>query len=394
MNDTSQMNIVRKGNRIPFIDVARGIAILLMIIGHVVSRGHVRDFIFSFHMPLFFITGGMCFRQKSVKSALLTDLRKIIVPYALVLFVLDLWSGSLNLVYYLRQMFWAASWQNLNMYPADLGMVWALWFFPAFFLTRWIFRSLYRVSGGRLFRLAVLSLAVCLVGIAWGMQGRHWLPLNLDVAMASVGFYCFGFFLQQSGWTDRLKPWTDRRQTDTTVTDRRQADTTMTDRRQADDIKIRQTGSKRRDSLSNLRTSGHIAMLAEGVIWISGIYYCPIELASRLYPMGIFSFITAICGCMVVFRFSAWIGVHTRFLRRTLSWYGRYSNQILCFHALDCIPRAYLDAFLSFPKNPEAEHLVISIWRILLSTAGTGIYLWIHSLAARIKAAVSGRHRA
>lgn len=40
--------------RILWIDVAKGIAIVLMIIGHTVQFGNpIRNFIFSFHMPLF-----------------------------------------------------------------------------------------------------------------------------------------------------------------------------------------------------------------------------------------------------------------------------------------------------------------------------------------------------
>ena len=45
--------------RLLWIDVAKGIAIILMIIGHTVKFGtYSRNFIFSFHMPLFFILTG------------------------------------------------------------------------------------------------------------------------------------------------------------------------------------------------------------------------------------------------------------------------------------------------------------------------------------------------
>ena len=47
--------------RIHFIDTARGIAILLVIIGHCIStpENPINRFILSFHMPLFFIISGM-----------------------------------------------------------------------------------------------------------------------------------------------------------------------------------------------------------------------------------------------------------------------------------------------------------------------------------------------
>lgn len=49
----------RKEERLEYIDIAKGIAILLVVVGHTVRRGDpvnediVRGLIFSFHMPLF-----------------------------------------------------------------------------------------------------------------------------------------------------------------------------------------------------------------------------------------------------------------------------------------------------------------------------------------------------
>lgn len=51
----------RKEERLEYIDIAKGIAILLVVVGHTVRRGDpvnediVRGLIFSFHMPLFFV---------------------------------------------------------------------------------------------------------------------------------------------------------------------------------------------------------------------------------------------------------------------------------------------------------------------------------------------------
>lgn len=46
------------------IDITKGIAIVLMIIGHCsLSSGTIRYLLFSFHMPLFFIYSGCLFGQ-------------------------------------------------------------------------------------------------------------------------------------------------------------------------------------------------------------------------------------------------------------------------------------------------------------------------------------------
>ena len=51
-----------------FIDIAKGIAILLMIIGHVIKNFYAIRFIFSFHMPLFIITSGYFFKDRKLKE--------------------------------------------------------------------------------------------------------------------------------------------------------------------------------------------------------------------------------------------------------------------------------------------------------------------------------------
>ena len=47
--------------RVKYFDIARGITIILMIVGHTLSFGWKRNLIFSFHMPLFIIISGMFF---------------------------------------------------------------------------------------------------------------------------------------------------------------------------------------------------------------------------------------------------------------------------------------------------------------------------------------------
>ena len=45
--------------RLDYIDRARGVLIILIVIGHVWQSGPVFDVIYAFHMPAFFIISGM-----------------------------------------------------------------------------------------------------------------------------------------------------------------------------------------------------------------------------------------------------------------------------------------------------------------------------------------------
>ena len=47
-----------------FIDFLKGIGIILVVIGHVSQNERINDFIYSFHMPLFFFISGFLFNYK------------------------------------------------------------------------------------------------------------------------------------------------------------------------------------------------------------------------------------------------------------------------------------------------------------------------------------------
>ena len=71
-------------NRIDWIDVAKGIAIILVVAGHVGYPIMGKAAIYSFHMPLFFMASGfVLFRhpEHSIKELFIRLIRGIIVPY-------------------------------------------------------------------------------------------------------------------------------------------------------------------------------------------------------------------------------------------------------------------------------------------------------------------------
>ena len=54
--------------RVDYLDYAKGIAIILVVLGHIFSGGNIKTYIYSFHMPLFFIISGYLFNYSNVKS--------------------------------------------------------------------------------------------------------------------------------------------------------------------------------------------------------------------------------------------------------------------------------------------------------------------------------------
>lgn len=67
-----------------YIDYAKGIGIILVILGHVSVPNPIITYIFSFHMPLFIFLSGMVFRQDRLKKNIMSLSKSYILMSSLV----------------------------------------------------------------------------------------------------------------------------------------------------------------------------------------------------------------------------------------------------------------------------------------------------------------------
>ena len=82
------------------IDISKGIAILLVIIGHQGDIPAISHFIYTFHMPLFFILGGYFFKVKDNKDEVKNDYKRLIKPYLFSCGLYLLWYVVFGLKYH------------------------------------------------------------------------------------------------------------------------------------------------------------------------------------------------------------------------------------------------------------------------------------------------------
>ena len=187
--------------RIQWIDIAKGITIIAMIIGHSVPYGSsIRNLIFSFHMPLFFILTGYTMREdadfKELCSGLKKDFLRLIVPMLLFQSVNFFLSVLLRgesfhsaFLFYLKQVIWASA-VDVNGYPA-LG---ALWFLVVMFWSKSFYRGIRfyfpsQYSGAIYMLMAVLGKMI---------SARVWLIQSFDIAMVAVLFLWLGNVLKEN----------------------------------------------------------------------------------------------------------------------------------------------------------------------------------------------------
>jgi len=72
-----------RNKRKDYLDLAKGIGIILVVFGHVNIPEEVHRAIFMFHMPLFLIISGMLFRRKALLFDIKKQLIHIVVPLLL-----------------------------------------------------------------------------------------------------------------------------------------------------------------------------------------------------------------------------------------------------------------------------------------------------------------------
>lgn len=77
-----------------YLDALKGVGIILMVIGHVQSP--IRDFIFSFHMPLFFFISGYLFKDRDSTDILKRNWKKVLIPYLLTCIAIWLFMALLH----------------------------------------------------------------------------------------------------------------------------------------------------------------------------------------------------------------------------------------------------------------------------------------------------------
>ncbi|PJG49261.1 glycosyl transferase [Sphingobium sp. LB126] len=130
------------GGRLEWIDVARGIGIMAVVVGHVWTRGSLRDAMYSFHMPLFFLLSGLLSRPQPVARFTRRQLVSQMRPYAAFLVMLIVADQIIETMKGGRPIF--HDWPK-DVLPILLGGSWLrgpftiFWFVPCLMMARILF---------------------------------------------------------------------------------------------------------------------------------------------------------------------------------------------------------------------------------------------------------------
>lgn len=195
---------------IPWINVAKGITIFLVVLGHIIQsiqgdytgiiyyENFLHHIIYSFHMAAFFFLSGFVLTEKSLsiifKKFCLRKSRTLLIPYVIfsLLMILEkiiMEGGKLS-----------SEWLSENKIIATFlclngSIVDRMWFLPCLFATLVLIKVVIIIPNER-FRTSIVFILVY-ISIILGKYNNVNLPLYLENAFYAIGYVYLGFYVRK-----------------------------------------------------------------------------------------------------------------------------------------------------------------------------------------------------
>lgn len=184
--------------RIDYIDILKGLAMILVVVGHIAFiSSDTHKYIYSFHMPLFFVCYGLTYKSKkydskTIKQIVLSKIKRIYIPF----------------------IFWALFFSSLTienfyniLYGSHKSLTFCtnshLWFMPCFLVSTLLFELLnaifYRINLNNKTKRLFLTLAIPICVFASVMlpvSSIKKYPFNFNVALMGLAFIILGYFIK------------------------------------------------------------------------------------------------------------------------------------------------------------------------------------------------------
>ena len=312
--------------RLRTVDVARGIAIISVILGHLGSS-EINRVVFTYHLPVFYlITGYFMNARKPLSRFVLDKARTLLVPYCIACAAMivsgalfSYWSGGAE-----RAFEAAGKWFRASLFgsgvafdsPFHVESIGALWFLWA---TLW---------GSLLLKLSLklkpwmrLAMIVGIFYVAlWSIQ-CFWLPYSFQTGCCAALFMYFGYLARQAEEQWKNQNW---------------------------EVKA-------------------AATVFAFMIWFAFIRdFKSFWLVQLDLGRGMIDIFSSLCASWCIFKISAIIDRKLPVVNSFLAYFGRYSILVLCVHIieLNTFPWNAVIKVIGVPQ--EAELLFKIVCKLLL----------------------------
>lgn len=201
---------MNRENRIFWVDITKGILIILIVLGHVFKDGIIRMCIFSFHVPAFFFLSGYCYKKYPNKEFLARKLKTIVVPYIVfsILSIAIVYCASFlkpslcnildcGIISNLKVMLYGNSKPDVMKYNQPL------WFLTCFFCTNIVCHMIIRLN--KKYLLYAFMFVCVLLGAFFCHFKNIKLPWHFETSISMNVWYLIGYIYRSKNIIERLK---------------------------------------------------------------------------------------------------------------------------------------------------------------------------------------------
>lgn len=191
-----------KKQRIDWIDMLRGVAMIIVVIGHMNFTGNEKLYIYSFHMPLFFMISGITFglsrKELPFKDFVIKKAYALLLPYfAWNIIALPYWYYNTRI---LKQSDTPLTTAIKGIFYCNeshcSGPTNATWFLVALFLVEIFFWLLLKLANGNM-RYLTLAIGVCAVAGHLASYSKKLPPWHIEVVPTAAVFFFFGYIFMK-----------------------------------------------------------------------------------------------------------------------------------------------------------------------------------------------------
>lgn len=316
--------------RIGYLDVAKGIGIVCVIIGHM-GIEKIMEFVNLFHMPLFFLISGYLLNMnQDLHAYMKKKVRQLLIPYGFTCIGICILSMLKSWVLAGGEQIWRVLLKSIvsSIYGAgaDYNLPWgieeigAIWFLLALIWALFIVKCFASREGGYIW---ILSIAY----ISYVTSRYIWLPFSVQAGGMVCVFVYVGYLIRRN-----------------------------------------QEKMEEKEFVTNYFLLGFGIFL----VWFEYKFELNMVVATNGYSDVLFNMISAVIICYVIVYIANFLDKKSRGLRKIFIFLGENSLSILCFHLIEInmLPwnRIYgvLDVF-SIVKG--VQYVIAFLVRMLFPTA-------------------------
>lgn len=276
------------------LDIAKGIAMLAVIFGHSIPESLVKNYVYSFHMPLFFFISGYVYKELPHFQVWKKRARQLLIPYfmtstfILLTFLLKsiMFNNGRNLnkifINNLLSILYANGMNVSN--PFYMELIGPIWFFPAMTLASVLLSIFINKKKGWLILIFMMFFGVF-------SSSYLWLPWSIQAVPVCTLFMWMG--------------------------------------------KICRTNKKINSILTNPKDNINLLIVIAGLWILSASFGGMVRIVDNTYPNPLINLLSAITGCFLFIWVSDFLGKVTKKISELLIKIGQLTIPILCIHTLD-----------------------------------------------------------